>query len=68
MSYIHPTIAALATVIREERVRVSALATEAGVERNRLSAVLNGITEKEMVALRKALRTRGIRVPDGIQR
>ena len=61
MSYTHPEIAAIATVLREERVPVSVLATEAGLERNRLAAVLNGITEREMVALRKALRKRGIR-------
>ena len=55
--YVHPKIEAIETARRTNRVTVSDLALTSGIERNRLSAVLNGITEEELTALRKACRT-----------
>lgn len=63
--YVHPKIEAIETARRTNRVTVSDLALTSGIERNRLSAVLNGITEEELTALRKACRTLKVKVPRG---
>ena len=63
MSYTHPDITAIAVLLRNERITTKTIALEAGIERNRLAAVLNGITEREMQGLRAALRARGVKLP-----
>lgn len=52
---IHDDLATLRDTMRDKRVTVSALAKEAGVDRTRLSNVLNGITDSEFRNLRAAV-------------
>lgn len=61
--FVHPALAAIDQARRDVRVTVRDLALTSGIDRMKLTAALNGITEEEMRNLRRACRTLHVRVP-----